>query len=185
MQRKGKSRPLLTKHGRKGTVITFSVKKKDTFVNGFRKRKQERREIEAEKKKLKEKQFRDGVKRDAKEAMKRHIESIKKAYDSGEAQVPERDSEAKRTAEENSRVSGSGPAPSPPTQGRDPPKQPRLTRLLRPPLKRSLGTREKGPIRESSTRGACPVRSGSRIPCKKGSRGPWSEERTPGPSGPH
>ncbi|OII73802.1 uncharacterized protein cubi_03599 [Cryptosporidium ubiquitum] len=76
------SKSVLTKHGRKGTVITFNMKKKESFVNGFQKRKKERREKSTERKKLKDKQFRDGVKRDAKDAMKKHIKTIEEIYNS-------------------------------------------------------------------------------------------------------
>lgn len=74
------SKSVLTKHGRKGTIITFSMKKKESFVNGFQKRKKERRDKITERKKLRDKQFRDGVKRDAKDVMKRHIKTVEEIY---------------------------------------------------------------------------------------------------------
>ncbi|KAJ1612397.1 hypothetical protein OJ253_548 [Cryptosporidium canis] len=70
------SKSVLTKHGRKGTVITFSMKKRESFLNGFQKRKKERRDKGYERKKLKEKQFRDGVKKEANEAMRKHIKTV-------------------------------------------------------------------------------------------------------------
>ncbi|POM84799.1 Nucleolar protein 12 (25kDa) family protein [Cryptosporidium meleagridis] len=78
------SKSISTKHGRKGTLITFNMKKKESFVNGFQKRKKERRDKSIEKKKLKDRQFRDGVKKDAKDAMKKHIKTVEKIYNSSQ-----------------------------------------------------------------------------------------------------
>ncbi|TRY49726.1 Nucleolar protein 12 [Cryptosporidium tyzzeri] len=78
------SKSILTKHGRKGTLITFNIKKKELFVNGFQKRKKERRDKSIEKKKLKDRQFRDGVKKDAKDVMKKHIKTVEKIYNSSQ-----------------------------------------------------------------------------------------------------
>ncbi|KAH8583356.1 uncharacterized protein ELE39_000124 [Cryptosporidium sp. chipmunk genotype I] len=100
------SKSVLTRHGRKGTVITFNMKKKESFVNGFQKRRKERREKSVERKKLKDKQFRDGAKKDAKDVMKKHIKTVEEIYS-----LSQKDSnnENKKTSSENLETSSNVP----------------------------------------------------------------------------
>lgn len=81
-------KPVLTKHGRKGKVITFSLEKKESFVNGFQKRKKERKSRGSERKKKMDKRFRDEVKKDAKETMRRHVKTVEQVCNSSRKFVP-------------------------------------------------------------------------------------------------
>ncbi|KAL7066473.1 hypothetical protein ACR3K2_30900 [Cryptosporidium serpentis] len=68
-----------TKFGKKGTCIEFDATKRNEFIKSFQKKRKERKEKNNKIKKYKEKKNKGNIKKDAKEAMKRHIKEIEVA----------------------------------------------------------------------------------------------------------